>query len=215
MICPRQLGTLGVDPTLCRKIQCGLITQSQAGYDLLLACSRAGYAGVRTAFDPVCQELAGGGPVAVVEQGTAAAQSDPLPDDIRFYDPAPDGSPANWFDLPAGPSIDNSAPLTASAASSQPDPLDPTPPADQTQPESTPTTESQANTTPEPDTALDPEQYAQLIGDPSLRFSPARIAQQLSEWLALAGDAAKEIPWWVWLIAAGVGYELLNKRGRR
>jgi hypothetical protein len=42
------------DQETCQQIQCGAITQEQAGVALLQACSAAGYVGARTCNDPVC-----------------------------------------------------------------------------------------------------------------------------------------------------------------
>jgi len=43
-----------VDQAICQQIQCGALTQSQAGPDLVAACSAAGYVGARSCNDPVC-----------------------------------------------------------------------------------------------------------------------------------------------------------------
>lgn len=42
------------DPTTCRKIQCGQITQTEAGQKLLFECGNFGYEGVRSCLDPLC-----------------------------------------------------------------------------------------------------------------------------------------------------------------
>lgn len=42
------------DLSTCQQIQCGAITQDQAGADLLLACSEAGYVGARACADSLC-----------------------------------------------------------------------------------------------------------------------------------------------------------------
>lgn len=42
------------DLSTCQQIQCGAITQEQAGMDLLLACSEAGYVGARSCADQIC-----------------------------------------------------------------------------------------------------------------------------------------------------------------
>ena len=224
MIRKRHLGTLGVDRTLCRKIQCGLVTQSQAGYDLLLACSRAGYVGVRTAFDPICQELAGGGPLVVLQQGTAAAASDPLPDDIQFYDPAPDGTPQRWFTLPSGASIPEALPLTSTAAAAQPAALDWIPPGNDS-----PAMTEDTSTTPAPETtpvtetpdAFNRADYAKLIGSTDLIFGDR---EQTQAWLdRVIGDPLKSLvdrgvtlgplglPWLLWLAIAAAGAYSIRK----
>ena len=47
-------GTMTADPATCTQIQCGAITQEQAGIDLLEACSAAGYTAARSCDDPTC-----------------------------------------------------------------------------------------------------------------------------------------------------------------
>lgn len=42
------------DFSTCMQIQCGAITQDQAGADLLYACSKAGYVGARACADQLC-----------------------------------------------------------------------------------------------------------------------------------------------------------------
>lgn len=49
------------DQDTCQQIQCGTITQEQAGMDLLQACSAAGYVGARVCGDPVCAPYGGCG----------------------------------------------------------------------------------------------------------------------------------------------------------
>jgi hypothetical protein len=49
------MGGLGDDfDSTCLQIQCGAISQSQAGMDTIMACARAGHVGVRSCFDPAC-----------------------------------------------------------------------------------------------------------------------------------------------------------------
>jgi len=243
MIRPKHFGVHGVSATVCQQIQCGLITQSQAGYDLLLACSRAGYAGVRTAFDPLCQQLAGGGPVAVATQGAAAARVDPLPDNIQFYDPAPDGAPRQWFALPSGSSIPESQLITSTAATAQPAALDWIPPGNEPSPvhvvalidgrtapdwippgNEPPT--APADTAPTSDTpdTFDAVQYAKLIGSTDLVFGDREKAQA---WLdRVVGGPLKSLidrgitigplglPWALWL-AIAAGTYALTRKGKR
>jgi hypothetical protein len=49
------MGGLGDDfDSTCLQIQCGAISQSQAGMDTIMACARAGHVGVRSCLDPLC-----------------------------------------------------------------------------------------------------------------------------------------------------------------
>lgn len=61
------------DPAICLKIQCGAITQAEAGIDTLADCSLAGYAGVKTCQDPLCW------PYCTPTSATVARASQPLP----------------------------------------------------------------------------------------------------------------------------------------
>jgi len=62
------------DPVTCLKIQCGAITQEQAGLDLLADCSFDGFAGAMSCASPLCAPYCGGDTAASVSR---AAQ--PLP----------------------------------------------------------------------------------------------------------------------------------------
>lgn len=42
------------DVTTCQRIQCGALSASQAGMDLVMACAQAGYVGARVCTDPLC-----------------------------------------------------------------------------------------------------------------------------------------------------------------
>ncbi len=61
------------DPVTCLKIQCGAITQDQAGNDLLADCSFAGFAGAQSCADPLCAPYCGQAAASV------ARASQPLP----------------------------------------------------------------------------------------------------------------------------------------
>lgn len=43
-----------MDVDLCRRIQCGAVSQAQAGLDTLLECSQSGMVGVKGCGDPDC-----------------------------------------------------------------------------------------------------------------------------------------------------------------
>jgi len=47
------------DPETCLKIQCGAITQSQAGFALLADCAFAGFDGSQSCADPLCAPYCG------------------------------------------------------------------------------------------------------------------------------------------------------------
>ena len=61
------------DPTKCLQIQCGAISQAEAGIDLLADCSFDGFAGVRTCSDPLCA------PYCTQTANAVAVASQPLP----------------------------------------------------------------------------------------------------------------------------------------
>ena len=61
------------DPTKCLAIQCGAISQAEAGIDLLADCSFDGFAGVRTCSDPLCS------PYCTTTANDVARGSQPLP----------------------------------------------------------------------------------------------------------------------------------------
>lgn len=42
------------DQSICQQIQCGAISQTQAGPQLIVDCANAGWAGARSCADPVC-----------------------------------------------------------------------------------------------------------------------------------------------------------------
>ncbi len=203
--------TLGaVDPTLCLKIQCGLITQSQAGWQTLLECSQAGYAGVRSALDPVCQQLIGASsPVEVVQEQAYQATHDPQPDDVAYYQPdAETGEPQQWYELPAEPSIDTEAAVTGQPrydeGATQPAGYEPTPAGS-----AQPATETQ------PQDEFDAQAYRQLIGSPEFQFTETRTpgpGAPLSELPRRVIEAAKKLPWWVWVILAAAIWEATRKK---
>lgn len=62
------------DPVTCLKIQCGAISQEQAGLDLLADCSFGGFAGAMSCASPLCAPYCGGSTAASV-----ARASQPLP----------------------------------------------------------------------------------------------------------------------------------------
>ena len=197
--------TLGaVDPTLCQKIQCGLVTQSQVGWQTLLECSQAGYRGVRSALDPVCQELAGGGSVTVVREQIARSSQDPQPDAPEYYqlDPAT-GQPQVWYEFPAQPGagVTPAGQAEQSEAGISGEPLTGSDELTELPTDGTPADE------------FDPEAYRNLIGDPHLRFRERvqPITKTLKDWAGTAIDQVKRIPWWVWLIAAAAVYETTRK----
>jgi hypothetical protein len=61
------------DPVVCLKIQCGVITQEQAGQKVLFSCANSNFTGVRSCYDPLCAPYCGSTAKAVAR----AAQ--PLP----------------------------------------------------------------------------------------------------------------------------------------
>ena len=82
-----------VDTSTCQQIQCGALTQEQAGVDLLMQCSMAGYAGSRNCSDPVCKPF-----VPQILRGTSGqalqcrAQVPVAITDVKkIYVPAPSG----------------------------------------------------------------------------------------------------------------------------
>ena len=192
------IGTLGaVDPTLCQKIQCGLITQSQVGWQTLLECSQAGYAGVRSALDPVCQELAGGGPVTVVEEQIAQSSQDPQPDEPDYYQPDPQtGTPQVWYQFPTEAT-------TESEVASQSGQYDGATEGERPLSDEAPAGDE-----------FDIEAYRNLIGDPRLRFREkfTPVTKTIKDWAEVAIDQVKRLPWWVWLIAAAAIYQVARKK---
>ena len=62
------------DPVTCLKIQCGAISQEQAGLDLLADCAFDGFAGAMSCASPLCAPYCGGTTAA-----TVARASQPLP----------------------------------------------------------------------------------------------------------------------------------------
>lgn len=67
------------DPEVCLKIQCGAMTQAEAGPELLRNCTFGGFQGVRTCADPLCAPYCGR-TAASVARGTAQ----PLPTAARI-----------------------------------------------------------------------------------------------------------------------------------
>ncbi len=61
------------NPLTCLKIQCGAITQDQAGVELLADCSFAGFAGAQSCADPLCAPYCG------LSAQSVARASQPLP----------------------------------------------------------------------------------------------------------------------------------------
>lgn len=60
------------NPETCLKIQCGAITQEEAGIDLLADCSFGGFAGAMSCASPLCAPYCG-------SMATVARASQPLP----------------------------------------------------------------------------------------------------------------------------------------
>ena len=71
----RALGS--VDPLTCLRIQCGQISQAEAGMTTLYACSAAGYAGVYPWSDPHCAPIGGGPPPATQPPATQPPATPP------------------------------------------------------------------------------------------------------------------------------------------
>ena len=203
---PRTLAALGVNADTCLQIQCGLITQAEAGLQTLYDCAAAGYAGARSALDPLCQELAGGGPTVVYQQAQEAAAADTLPDSPDAYQ-ADDGS-IEWqpYETAAGGQSQSADTDQASAAS-----------ADQ---ERNDTGEQDAGQNEMPETLAE---FWELIGSPDYQFSetpPANtepgIGGEIAQWIERASDSARRAPWWLWVVvAAAVYYATRNRSSRR
>ena len=66
-------GATQPNPATCLQIQCGSISQAQAGLPLLAACSFDGFAGVRTCQDPLCA------PYCTQTANAVASAAAPLP----------------------------------------------------------------------------------------------------------------------------------------
>lgn len=68
-----------IDQSYCRQIQCGAITQAEAGALDLFECASAGYVGARPCTDPLCKPYL----QAMAERGngcgTALPQGPPMP----------------------------------------------------------------------------------------------------------------------------------------
>jgi hypothetical protein len=65
------------DRATCLRIQCGGISQDQAGMQLIQDCANAGYAGVRSCMDPACSPwCASSGPAPVLLRSDVVA---PMP----------------------------------------------------------------------------------------------------------------------------------------
>ncbi len=202
----RTLAALGVDADTCLRIQCGLITQAEAGLQTLYDCAAAGYAGARSALDPLCQELAGGGATVVYQQAKQAAASDTLPDSPDAYQ-AGDGT-IEWQPY----STESSAGEQQSAPGSTP--ADTEPAAAGARDEETAGQDQMPATLAE---------FYQLIGSPEHEFTdtpPARpepgIGGQVQQWIERAGGAARRAPWWLWIaLAAALYYATRNRSSRR
>ena len=65
------------DQATCTQIQCGAITQDQAGMDLLEACSTAGYVGVKGCSDPACSPYS-----SLMQANGMCASAAPMPSPI-------------------------------------------------------------------------------------------------------------------------------------
>jgi hypothetical protein len=64
------------DRATCLQIQCGGISQAQAGMQLIQDCANAGYAGVRSCMDPACSPWCSSGPALVLLRSDVVA---PMP----------------------------------------------------------------------------------------------------------------------------------------
>jgi hypothetical protein len=64
------------DAATCLRIQCGGISQDEAGMKLIQDCANAGYAGARSCADPVCSPWCTSGPSLVLLRSDVVA---PMP----------------------------------------------------------------------------------------------------------------------------------------
>ena len=86
------------DQATCTQIQCGAISPSQAGQALIEACSLAGYVGVKSCGDPVCQPY-----LPAMQANGMCATPGPTPSPV----PMPSATTATM------PSITNTAQVVA------------------------------------------------------------------------------------------------------
>lgn len=87
------------DPVTCLKIQCGAISQAEAGMDLLADCSFAGFAGAMSCADPLCTPYCGN----QASQVSRAAQ--PLPVGARVGQRFLDGPTPGCNPIFSGPNF--------------------------------------------------------------------------------------------------------------
>lgn len=66
------------DPLACLKIQCGALSQGEAGLELLADCAFGGFAGVKSCYDPLCAPWCG------ATAATVARAGQPLPVAVRI-----------------------------------------------------------------------------------------------------------------------------------
>jgi hypothetical protein len=84
------------DRATCLQIQCGGISQDQAGMQLIQDCANAGYAGVRSCMDPACSPWCSSGPAPVLLRSDVVA---PMP---SITSTARSGCKAVVSDCPSG-----------------------------------------------------------------------------------------------------------------
>ncbi len=82
-----------VDPQVCLAIQCGAMTQDQAGFDTLLACANAGYTGVRARTDPACAPFFPTAPAVTTTTTVPTPAPTTAPVFVATAEPAPASAP--------------------------------------------------------------------------------------------------------------------------
>lgn len=199
----RTLGSLGISLTFCQEIQCGMRT---APTTTLMECSAAGYAGVRTPRDPICQALIGGGEmdVAALVFNPITANSEPLPPAgvVTLFAPTPSGG-ITTSDTPEA-STGHDDDIAVLYQPPEPEAAEP------------PAAEAVLDITPEePDP--EPEETRELLGDPNLLFTqPRSNLEAITEWIEANWNQPQQWPWWLWLlIATGGYYAAKGRKGRR
>jgi hypothetical protein len=83
-----QYGRTAPDPETCLQIQCGTISQDEAGLDLIAACADFGYAGVKACVDPGCNC-----PPSPSPQSIIAAAPPSAPPNVPGYVPITGAAP--------------------------------------------------------------------------------------------------------------------------
>jgi len=177
----RGLGT--VDPITCQMIQCGLLSQAEAGTETLYECAAAGYAGVLPGTHPTCQNL----------RGDSGA-----PEDIGQAAPSETGGSATADGAPSA--AGSQAPSGGAGASPDMGSNN----GAQTQDVTGPSDQSGAAA--EAPTLLG-EQLLEWT-EPAKR----RAVSMLRDLEESIGVRIPSLPWWVWLLAAAALYALLERR---